>query len=75
MVIDDFLPEAEAHILAGFFPRLDAIQWKEKTHEHGKKLTSSRKETMSPAIRNFLLQRNSSTFVTFLVMVAASVPL
>lgn len=66
VVLDDFLPGIVADEIEASFPGSSDIAWKDKTHEHSKKLASSREETMPSAIRNFLLQCNSSTFVTFL---------
>lgn len=66
VVLDDFLPVVVADEIEASFPGPSAIAWKDKIHEHSKKLASSREETMPPAIRNFLLQCNSSTFMTFL---------
>lgn len=75
VVLDDFLPEQAADALESSFPRPGAISWKDKTHEHSKKLASSREENMPPAIRQFLLQCNSSTFISFLEDLTGIAPL
>lgn len=75
VVIDNFLPEAEAEALESSFPLPHAIPWKDKTHEHSKKLASNKEENMPPAIRQFLLQCNSSTFISFLQDLTGIAPL
>lgn len=74
-VIDDFLPHATAEALRLSFPDPGAISWKDKTHEHSKKLASNKEEDMPPAIRQFLLQCNSSTFLSFLEDLTGIAPL
>lgn len=75
VVLDDFLPRAAAEDLQLSFPGPRAISWKDKTHEHSKKLASNREEDMPPAIRQFLLQCNSSIFLSFLEDLTGIAPL
>jgi len=66
VVIDNFLPDVVTEALRLSFPSPEAISWKDKTHEHSKKLASNKEADMPSAIRQFLLQCNSSTFISFL---------
>lgn len=52
-VIDDFLPAHIADELEASFPAPSEIAWKNKTHEHSKKLASSKEESMPPAMQFF----------------------
>lgn len=66
IVIDNFLPQDVAELLYQEFPAPSQITWKDKTHEHSKKLAASDETEMPPFIRHVLTQFNSASFVRFL---------
>lgn len=65
-VMDDFLPDYVANRLAAEFPSPTQIAWKNKTHEHSKKLACDDETKMPPFTRSMLAQFNSAPFVRFL---------
>lgn len=66
IVIDDFLPQDVGDLLYKEFPAPSQIKWKQKIHEHSKKLAVSDETEMPPFIRHVLTQFNSASFVRFL---------
>lgn len=66
IVIDNFLPQDVAELLSKEFPAPSQIKWKDKTHEHSKKLACNDETRMPPFIRHVLSQFNSASFVAFL---------
>jgi len=66
VVLNNFLPPATADVLETSFPYPTEITWKDKTHEHSKKLACQNDTLFPPAIRYILSQFNSSVFIRFL---------
>lgn len=64
--IDNFLPQSTAERILTEFPGPNDIQWKQKHHEHSKKLASHNITQFSPFIRHMLGEFNSSIFLHFL---------
>lgn len=66
IVIDNFLPQDVVDLLYKEFPTPSQIKWRDKTHEHSKKLACDDETKMPLFTRHVLSQFNSAPFVRFL---------
>ncbi|OGZ55420.1 MAG: proline hydroxylase [Candidatus Ryanbacteria bacterium RIFCSPLOWO2_02_FULL_45_11c] len=66
IVIDNFLPEDVADRVVREFPLPETIAWKDKTHEHSKKLACQDETKMPPFLRQVFFQFNGHACIRFL---------